>query len=134
MTDITTALWQFWGQFELNGKQIPAYQIGAVPDDAVFPYITFEPAQAAALSALPLVATVWVKYNGENSSAAVAQRSAFLEAVSRAIPQQGVILPLATGYLVLDRGSGDFLSTIVDDEDKTVLGGRVGYEVRYYTT
>lgn len=134
MMDITAALWDFWGQFDLNGKAIPAYQIGAVPNDAVFPYVTFSPAQAAAMSTLPMIATVWVKFNGENSSPALAQRSAFLEAVSRAIPQEGVMLHVDGGFLVLNRGSGDFLSTIVDDSDKTVLGGRVGYEVRFYTT
>lgn len=132
--DITAALWRFWGQFELNAKAIPAYQVGAVPDDAVFPYVTFSPAQAAAMSTLPMVATVWVKYNGEDSSPALAQRAAFLEAVSRAIPQEGVTLDVDGGFLVLNRGSGDFLATIVDDSDKTVLGGRVGYEVRFYTT
>lgn len=132
--DITAALWRFWGQFELNSKAIPAYQVGAVPDDAVFPYVTFSPAQAAAMSTLPMVATVWVKYNGEDSSPALAQRAAFLEAVSRAIPQEGVMLDVDGGFLVLNRGSGDFLATIVDDSDKTVLGGRVGYEVRFYTT
>lgn len=134
MTDVTNALWQFWSQFQLNGTPIPVYQVGAVPNDATFPFVTFSPAQAAAFSTLPLVATVWVKSTGENTTPAIAQRAAFLDAASRAIPHQGVMLPLESGFLVLERGSGDFLSLVVDEEDSTVLGGRVGYEVRYLTT
>jgi hypothetical protein len=41
---------------------------------------------------------------------------------------------LHNGFLILDRGSGDFLSMTSDPEDKNVLGARVGYEIRYYTT
>lgn len=134
MTDIVKALWDFWGQFEINGALVPVYQTGTVPDDAVFPYITFDPAQGDAMATLPLVATVWVRYSGENTAPALAQRSALLEAVSRAIPYGGTRLPLPTGFLLLYRGSGDFLTAITDDEDKTVLGGRVGYEVLYCTT
>lgn len=134
MTGITAQLWAFWGQFALNGTPIPAYQTGAVPEDAVFPYITFDAAQGAALDVIPLAAIVWVKHEAENSSTAIAQRMAVLEAVSKAIPEGGTRLDLADGFMVLRRGSGDFLSSLTDEEDPSVLGGRVGYEVTYYTT
>lgn len=134
MTGITAQLWAFWEQFVLNGTPIPAYQTGAVPEDASFPYITFDAAQGAALDTIPLTAIVWVKYEAENSSAAIAQRMAVLEAVSKAIPEGGARLDLADGFMILRRGSGDFLSSMTDEEDPTVLGGRVGYEVSFYTT
>ena len=133
MTDITSALWRFWSQFEMNDVPIPAYQSGVVPDDAAYPYITFDPAQADAMSTLPLSATLWVRYVNENSAQAIAQRTAFMGAVRRALPPGGVILRLDVGYMVLRRGSGDFLSTLTDENDRNVLGGRVGYEIQYMT-
>jgi hypothetical protein len=134
MTEITRALWAFWGQFEANGHPLTAYQTGAVPDGAALPYVTFSPAQTAAFDTLPLVATLWVRHDGENTAPATALAAAWMDAVSAAIPQEGVRLDLHNGFLILDRGSGDFLSMTSDPEDKNVLGARVGYEIRYYTT
>lgn len=133
MTDITSALWRFWSQFEMDGEPIPVYQSGVVPDDAEYPYITFDPAQADAMNTLPLSATLWVRYANGNSASAIAQRTAFMGAVRRALPPGGVILRLDVGYMVLRRGSGDFLSALSDENDRNVLGGRVGYEVTYCT-
>lgn len=134
MTDITSALWQFWSQFQLDGAAIPAYQAGAVPDGAALPYITFTPAKGDVLASLPVTAFLWVRHDGANTAPAVALRTAFSAAVARAIPYGGVRIPLDVGFLMLDRGSGTFLSTMADESDKNVTAARVGYEIRYYTT
>lgn len=134
MMDISSTLWKFWGQFQLDGAPIPAYQTGAVPNDASFPYFTFDAPQGEAFAQLPLVATLWCRYEGENTAAAIAQRLAIGEAISKTIPPiVGLQLPLPSGFLMLYRGSGDFLYPTQDEEDKTILGLRVGYEVTYYT-
>ena len=134
MTGITRALWRFWAQFEADGAPLTAYCTGAVPDGAELPYITFTPAQANAMTTLPLVATLWVRHDGINTAPAQAMCTAWLDAVAKTIPYEGARIDLEHGFLILDRGSGDFLSVIVDEEDKAVMGARVGYEIRYYTT
>lgn len=132
--DITSALWQFWQQFQMDGVTIAAYQTGTVPDAAAFPYITFEAPRADAFGTMPLAAHAWFRFaSTEGPAAAIAQRIAFWEAVEQAIPHGGVMLPLPVGFLMIRRGSGDFLYAGVDEEDKSVLYGRVGYEVTYYT-
>ena len=40
--DKEQALHQFWSQFKVDGKSIPAYDQSTVPDDAPFPRITYE--------------------------------------------------------------------------------------------
>ena len=132
--DITSALWRFWGQFTLDGVAIQAYQTGTVTEDASFPYVTFEAPRAASMGTMPLTAYLWTRYAGENSASAIAQRLAWFEAVEQAIPEGGVKLPLPVGFLMIHRGSGDFLYPGTDEEDKTVLFARVGYECTYYTT
>lgn len=134
MINITSRLWSFWSQFECNGLPVPAFQEGAVPDGTPFPYITFSPAKAAAFGLLPTFATVWVKYTGENSSEGIAQRIAILDAVGRAIPEAGVRLDLPDGFMILTRGTGDFLIGDTDPDDKTILVGRILYGITYYTT
>lgn len=132
--EITAALWKFWRQFELNGEEVIAYQSGAVPSAAAFPYVTFDAPRAETMGTLPLTAVIWCRHDGDNVAPAIAQRLAFWEAVEKALPDGGVTLPLSIGFLMLRRGSGDFLYPVTDEEDNTVLGGRVGYEVTYYTT
>ena len=135
MIDITSALWRFWEQFTLDGAPVPAYQADAVPDDAAYPYITFEAPQGEAFGRLPLVARLWCRYELENNAAAIAQRMAIGEAIAKAIPPLvGHKLPLSVGFLMLYRGSGDFLYPMQDAGDKNVIGLRIGYEVTYYTT
>lgn len=131
IAEITRALWDFWAQFSINGTPIPAFQSGGVPDGQEFPYITFEAPMADAMETLPLAAHCWLR--DPDLSQTAAQRIAFFQAVEQAIPQEGVMLPLPVGFLMIRRGSGDFLYPGTDADDRTVLYGRVGYEVTYYT-
>lgn len=131
MTEIASKLWQFWGQFEYNGKPVAAYQRDFVPNDAEFPYIAFSPAQGDAMATASLSAVVWTRK--ADGISAIAQRTAIMDAVSNAIPVGGTIVKLSHGYLLLKRGSGDFLSTMDDENDPDVAGGRVGYDVIFCT-
>lgn len=132
MKSLTASLWEFWSQFECDGKPVPAYQDGAVPNGAEFPYITFTPVRGRAFSTLPAYATVWCKYTGENSAAGIAQRIAIMDAIARAIPETGVRIHVPGGFVVMNRGSGDFLSGDTDPDDKTILVGRVICEITFY--
>lgn len=84
---------------------------------------------------LQVSATLWTRYDGDDSATAIAQRMAMGDAVSAAIPPLvGVRIPLPVGFLMLYRGSGDFLASMDDPDDARVLGLRIGCEAIYYTT
>lgn len=131
IAEINDALWAFWAQFQLNGTPIPVFQSGGVPDGQEFPYITIEITRPDSMSTMPLTAFCW--FRNADRAVSFAQRLAWWEAVEKAIPLQGVRLPLSVGCLMLHRGSGDFLTPGKDEEDDKVFFGRVGYEVTYYT-
>ena len=61
MTGIHQALYAFWSQFSYGGNLIPAYLQGHVPEDAAFPYITFDVASGRAFATSVVTATVWFK-------------------------------------------------------------------------
>lgn len=131
IAEIARALWDFWAQFSINGTPIPVFQSGGVPDGQEFPYITFDTSRPDTMNTMPLTAFGW--FRNTDRAVSFAQRLAWWEAVEKAIPEQGVCLPLSVGFLMIWRGSGDFLTPGTDEEDKTLIFGRVGYEVTFYT-
>ena len=131
IAEIHSALWDFWAQFAINGTPIPVFHSGGVPDAQEFPYITFETPRADTMATMPLTAFGWFR-NGDKA-VSYAQRLAFWEAVEKALPTEGLRLPLSVGCLMLHRGSGDFLYPGTDEEDEKLIFGRVGYEVTFYT-
>lgn len=131
IAEINRALWDFWAQFSLNGTPIPVFQSGTVPDGQAFPYITFETSRPDSMATMPLTAFGW--FRNADKAVSFAQRLAFWEAVEKALPKEGLQLPLSVGCLMIYRGSGDFLTPGTDEEDKTLIFGRVGYEVTFYT-
>ena len=50
MTSLHQKLFAFWSQFTHDGKPIPAYYAGMVPNNAQFPYITFSVSRGDAFS------------------------------------------------------------------------------------
>lgn len=124
------ALYAFWRGVEVNGTAYPVYMTGTVPEDAAFPYITFDVLKPAAFGQAALSATIWHRMeDGDSKNAA---RAAFLDAAAAAIPETGARLEWDGGFCMLFRSSGDFLSLMTDEEDKSVIGGRVGYEATFY--
>ena len=130
MYQFNRAIYDLWSSIAVDGQTFPAYLQGTVPEDATFPFVTFDVAKARALSTMPLSATVWIKKT--NGSGQNAFRAAFLDAAARAIPQRGVRLDFDGGFCILRRSSGDFLTLITDPEDSSVIGGRIGYEATFY--
>lgn len=124
------ALYNFWRNIAVDGETFPVWLIDAVPEDVAFPYITFDVSKAAAFGETPLSATIWYKKEGGDSKNAA--RAAFLDAAAKAIPEEGVKIAWNGGFCILHRSSGDFLSLMRDENDKTIIGGRVAYEVTIY--
>lgn len=120
MTDVHQALYRFWSSFG-----VPAYLSGHVPDGASVPYITFEVGDGEPFSSTFLVAIVWAADN--------ATRAALLDKIAEAIGADGTTIALdGGGMLALYRNAGGFMSYYDDPEDKTILGGRVSYQVNFY--
>ncbi len=112
-------------------EKVKAYLSGHVPDDAVFPYITFDVARGEEFSSTFLTVFDWHKADsGKNVNA---ERADLMDAIAEAIPQSGVLLEMSNGgYIELLRNGADFQTYYDDPEDKTVIGGRTAYMVNFY--
>ena len=130
MTGIHQALYAFWSQFSYGGAPIPAYLQGHVPEDAAFPYITFDVASGRAFSTSVVTATVWCR--AESGINVNAQRAAILDSIDMALPEGDLRIDIPGGFVVLRRGSGDFHSYITDEDDKSVVGGVTRCELTAY--
>lgn len=124
MTALHKALYSFWSSFGM-----PAYIAGEVPDDAQFPYVTFEVQEGAAFGQTYLTAIGWFYDSGTVN----VQRAAFLDAVKEAIGPGGVKIDSGGAFCILYPNDANFLSYYDDPEDEHVLGARVSYLIRYYT-
>ena len=130
MTGIHQALYNFWSQFSYGGKPIPAYLQGHVPEDAAFPYITFDVASGRAFATSVVTATVWCR--AESGINVNAQRAAILDSIDRALPEGDLRIDIPGGFVVLRRGSGDFHSYMDDDGQTGVVGGITRCEMTVY--
>lgn len=130
------ALYEFWSSFTDDGAPIEAYLRGHAPDDALFPYITFENIQGAAFGRAPTMAFIWIQQSpGINVKE---KRDSFFAQVKAAIPESGRILRYDGGMAVLYRNRDDFVASYnpPDDEGSVtafpVRGGYVSYEIAFY--
>lgn len=131
MTKLHQALYAFWSQFSYNNTAIPAYLAGKVPKTATFPYITFSVQDGDIFSFTFLTAHVWVK--AESGINANLIRAAIMDDIKRAIPMGGKRIEYDGGYMNIFRNDSTFMSYEDDEEDDSVIGGRISYEVHFYT-
>lgn len=130
------ALYAFWSGFTDDGAPMEAYLTGHVPDDALFPCVSFANVQGAAFGRVPATAFVWIKHSaGVNVKE---KRDAFFGQVRRAIPESGRVLRYDGGMCVLYRNKNDFLSDYnppgeTNFTDAPIRGGRVSYELVFYS-
>ena len=129
-------LYQFWESFTDDGAPMDAYLTGHVPDDAVFPCVTFENIQGSFGGRTPTVAFVWIRQaSGVNVKE---KREAFFRQVRKAIPESGRVLRYDGGIAVLYRNANDFTSAYNPDGEEAnvtagpIRGGRVSYEIAFY--
>ena len=103
-----SALYQFWNSFGLT-----AYEENTVPDDAAFPYITYQLVTDSFDREIPLTASIWYR------SESLAGINAKTEEISQKISRGGKIIPCDGGAIWLKRGQ-PFAQNMRDESDDRI--------------
>lgn len=130
MTGLNQAIFAFWSQFLHDGKPIPAYYAGMVPNNAEFPYITFSVSRGEAFSQGINTAFVW--FHREEGKSPLPKCAQVLDSIAKAIPCSGVLLKAEDGCVAIYRNDADWQTYMQDAEDPDVWGGRTSYQINYY--
>ena len=102
------AIYQFWNSFGLT-----AYEENSVPDDASFPYITYQLVTDSFDREIPLTASLW--YRGESWT----DINAKTEEISQKISRGGKIISCDGGAIWLKRGQ-PFAQSMGDESDDLI--------------
>ncbi|MCI8933915.1 MAG: hypothetical protein HFE80_05355 [Clostridiaceae bacterium] len=116
------ALYQFFSSFGLE-----AYAETAVPEDAVFPYLTYQAATSAFEEGeVSLTVNLWYHTEGEATPNQKARE------ISKVIGQGGVVLLCDGGYIWLKRGS-PFCQNLSDQTDRGIKRRYINVTAEYLT-
>ena len=102
------AIYQFWNSFGLT-----AYEENSVPDDAAFPYITYQLVTDSFDREIPLTASIW--YRSESWT----EINAKTEEISQKISRGGKIISCDDGAIWLKRGQ-PFAQNMGDESDDLI--------------
>ena len=102
------AIYQFWNSFGLT-----AYEENSVPDDADFPYITYQFVTDSFDREIPLTVSIW--YRSESWTAINAKT----EEISHKISRGGKIISCDGGAIWLNRGH-PFAQSMGDESDNLI--------------
>ena len=102
------AMYQFWNSFSLT-----AYEENSVPDDAVFPYITYQLVTDSFDREISISASLW--YRSESWTAINAKT----EEISQKISRGGKIISCDGGAIWLKRGQ-PFAQNMGDESDDLI--------------
>ena len=102
------AIYQFWNSFGLT-----AYEENSVPDEAQFPYITYQLVTDSFARAVPITASLW--YRSESWTGINAKT----EEISQRISRGGKIIPCDGGAIWLKRGQ-QFAQNMGDESDDLI--------------
>ena len=102
------AIYQFWNSFGLT-----AYEENSVPDEAQFPYITYQLVTDSFDREIPLSASLW--YRSESWTAINAKT----EEISQKISRGGKIIHCDDGAIWLKRGQ-PFAQSMGDESDDLI--------------
>ena len=102
------AIYQFWNSFGLT-----AYEENTVPDDAAFPYITYQLVTDSFGREAPVTASLW--YRSESWTAINAKT----EEISQKISRGGKIIACDGGAIWLKRGQ-PFAQNMGDESDNLI--------------
>lgn len=122
MATIEAALYSFWNSFG-----IPAYEENTVPDDAAFPYITYEVIIGDFDSVVPASVNVWYRsyfWADVNSKA---------REISQKISHGGYMLPCDGGGIWIVKGN-PFAQNMSDPEDDLIKRKYINLMYNYITT
>lgn len=115
------AIYQFWNRFGLT-----AYEENSVPDDAAFPYITYQLVTDSFDSEIQITASMW--YRSESWTAINAK----VEEISQKISRGGKIIPCDGGAIWLKRGQ-PFAQSIGDESDDLIKGKYLNITAEFMT-
>ena len=115
------AIYQFWSGFGLN-----AYEENTVPEDAVFPYITYQLVTDSFDREVAATASLW--YRGESWTAINAKT----EEIARFIGGGGCLIDCDGGFIWLKRGS-PFAQNMGDESDDLIKRKYINVTVEYMT-
>ena len=107
MTKAST-IYQFWNSFGLT-----AYEENSVPDDAAFPYITYQLVTDSFDREIPLTVSIW--YLSESWTGINAKT----EEISQKISRGGKVIPCDSGAIWLKRGQ-PFAQSMGDESDNLI--------------
>lgn len=102
------AIYQFWNSFGLT-----AYEENTVPDDATFPYVTYQLVTDSFDREIPLSASLW--YRSESWTSINAKT----EEISQKISRGGKIISCDGGAIWLKRGQ-PFAQNMGDESDNLI--------------
>ena len=102
------AIYQFWNSFGLT-----AYEENSVPDDATFPYITYQLVTDSFDREIPLTASIWYR------SESWAGINAKTDEISQKISRGGKIIPCDGGAIWMKRGQ-PFAQNMGDESDDLI--------------
>ena len=102
------AIYQFWNSFGLT-----AYEENSVPDDATFPYITYQLVTDSFDREIPLTASLW--YRSESWT----EINAKTDEISQKISRGGKIISCDGGAIWLKRGQ-PFAQNMGDESDDLI--------------
>ena len=102
------AIYQFWNSFGLT-----AYEENTVPDDAKFPYITYQLVTDSFDREVPVTASLW--YRSESWTAINAKT----EEISQKISRGGKIISCDGGAIWIKRGQ-PFAQNMGDESDNLI--------------
>ena len=102
------AIYQFWNSFGLT-----AYEENSVPDDATFPYITYQLVTDSFDREIPLTVSIW--YRSESWTGINAKT----EEISQKISRGGKIISCDDGAIWLKRGQ-PFAQNMGDESDDLI--------------
>lgn len=115
------ALQGFWGSFSL-----PAYEENTVPDDAVYPYITYEAASDAYGADVVLSSSLWYR------SSSWVEANAKAEEIGWRIGYGGILLPCDGGKIWVRRGN-PFAQNMGDEADDMIRRKIINISVSFLT-
>ena len=115
------AIYQFWNSFGLK-----AYEENTVPDDAAFPYITYQLVTDSFYREVPVTASLW--YRSESWTAINAKT----EEISQKISRGGKIIPCDGGAIWLKRGQ-PFAQNMRDESDDLIKRKYINITAEFMT-
>ncbi len=115
------AIHAFWNSFAL-----PAYEENSVPENAAFPYITYQLVTDAYIREVPMTASVWYR------STSWKECNAKAEEIGRAIGMGGTVIRCDDGCIWIKRGT-PFSQPTGDESDDLVKRKYINISAEYIT-